>query len=243
MASPETTLADLLRKREDEVERRRTDPVTDLHLWTFWRKNPLGDGGTLPIDEPEWPGPLKEVMISPRWFDFVDVWRILRRTGVLEEGVRLSREDCACRHGRLQAACGDRWSYRCCYCCPWLLVAALVCVVSILVNSLIGHVSRLDQDIAVDSATLDPRTVTCWHLLILHFPPYNEVAGIAAVAFDSARVSHFLRVPPSSVLFGILVQSMSMISDSHRDLHAVHPFCIDYPIPAGSLTCGSTRSG
>lgn len=49
------------RAKKDEVERRRTDPLTDLHLWTFWRQNPLGDGGKLPVDEPEWPGPLKEV--------------------------------------------------------------------------------------------------------------------------------------------------------------------------------------
>lgn len=62
--SAETTLADIQRARNDEVERRRTDPLTDLHLWTFWRKNPLGDGGALPMDDPEWPGPLKEV-----WYD------------------------------------------------------------------------------------------------------------------------------------------------------------------------------
>lgn len=43
------------------MERHRTDPQTDLHLWTFWRKNPFADGGALPLDEPEWPGPLKEV--------------------------------------------------------------------------------------------------------------------------------------------------------------------------------------
>ncbi|CAM9781452.1 unnamed protein product [Scytosiphon promiscuus] len=63
-ASPETTAADLQRARDDEIERRRTDPSTDLHLWTFWRKNPLGDGGTLPVDDPEWPGPLKEVIVE-----------------------------------------------------------------------------------------------------------------------------------------------------------------------------------
>lgn len=57
----EPTLADIQRARFDEEERRRTDPMTDLHLWTFRRKNPLGDGGTLPVDDPEWPGPLKEV--------------------------------------------------------------------------------------------------------------------------------------------------------------------------------------
>lgn len=61
LPSLETTQADIQRLKDDEVERRRTDPVTDLHLWTFWRKNPLGDGGVLPIDDPKWPGPLREV--------------------------------------------------------------------------------------------------------------------------------------------------------------------------------------
>lgn len=64
LPSAETTQADLQRLKDDEVERRRTDPLTDLHLWTFWRKNPLGDGGALPIDDPAWPGPLKEVQIA-----------------------------------------------------------------------------------------------------------------------------------------------------------------------------------
>lgn len=40
----------------------RKDISTSLYLWTFQRKNPLADGGTLPLDDPVWPGPLKEVM-------------------------------------------------------------------------------------------------------------------------------------------------------------------------------------
>lgn len=47
----------------DELESRNTDPTTDLHLWTFQRRNPLGDGGSLPSDDPEWPSPLKEVRV------------------------------------------------------------------------------------------------------------------------------------------------------------------------------------
>lgn len=77
MASPsaETTQADIQRLKDDEVERRRTDPMTDLHLWTFWRKNPLGDGGALPVDDPEWPGPLKEVVEGAMvaWLECVTV--------------------------------------------------------------------------------------------------------------------------------------------------------------------------
>eukprot|EP00752_Nemacystus_decipiens_P001274 g1270.t1 len=64
LLSAETPQADIQRLKDDEVERRRTDPLTDLHLWTFWRKNPLGDGGALPIDDPAWPGPLKEVIVE-----------------------------------------------------------------------------------------------------------------------------------------------------------------------------------
>eukprot|EP00903_Cladosiphon_okamuranus_P007249 g7034.t2 len=60
----EATQADIQRQKHDEVERRRTDPMTDLHLWTFRRKNPLGDGGALPIDDPTWPGPLREVIVE-----------------------------------------------------------------------------------------------------------------------------------------------------------------------------------
>lgn len=63
-ASASSALAEAHRLRNDEVERRRTDPLTDLHLWTFLRKNPLADGGVLPTDDPEWPGPLKEVRVG-----------------------------------------------------------------------------------------------------------------------------------------------------------------------------------
>ena len=62
--SASSVLAETHRLRNDEIERTRTDPLTDLHLWTFWRKNPLADGGALPVDEPEWPGPLKEVRVG-----------------------------------------------------------------------------------------------------------------------------------------------------------------------------------
>lgn len=51
------------RAESDEAERRRTDPLTDLHLWTFSRKNPLA-GGAPPVDDPTWPGPLKEVSVD-----------------------------------------------------------------------------------------------------------------------------------------------------------------------------------
>lgn len=64
-ASASSVLAEAHRLKNDEAERRRTDPLTDLHLWTFRRKNPLADGGVLPVDEPEWPGPLKEVRMGP----------------------------------------------------------------------------------------------------------------------------------------------------------------------------------
>ena len=63
-ASASSVHAEAHRLKNDEVERRRTDPLTDLHLWTFRRKNPLADGGVLPVDEPEWPGPLKEVRVE-----------------------------------------------------------------------------------------------------------------------------------------------------------------------------------
>lgn len=53
------------RAESDEAERRRTDPLTDLHLWTFSRKNPLADGARS-VDDPTWPGPLKEVSVDER---------------------------------------------------------------------------------------------------------------------------------------------------------------------------------
>ncbi|CAM9837987.1 unnamed protein product [Discosporangium mesarthrocarpum] len=40
------------------------DPPTDLHLWSFQRHNPLGEGGRPPWDGPEWPGPLVEVIVE-----------------------------------------------------------------------------------------------------------------------------------------------------------------------------------